>query len=135
MTSKRLQWDSFVDFVTVVWLFFFALGFIRPDLGSLCDTVNLGLLPVFIADLAFKYKKVGDLKIFIRHHWFDILIAVPYFRFLRALRILRAARVIKTAKIAKGGKVTKSAKSTSWIMKKTLKIVKAIKKLKRIFKV
>lgn len=130
MVKVMLRWDRIVDVVTIVWLFFFVLGSIRADLESLCDTINLSLLPIFIADLILKYKRVGKIKTFLRHHWFDILITIPYFRFLRSLRILRISRVIKTARTVK---VVKGYK-TIWIIKEILKFIRAFKKLKRLLK-
>lgn len=117
----KLRWDSIVDLVTIVWLFFFALGLIRPDLGDLCDGVNLALLPVFVADLVFKYKGVKSLKTFLKYHWFDVLITIPYFRFLRALRILRVSRIVGTARAAR-------------MAREMLRFTRAFKKLKSILK-
>ena len=121
MVKVMLRWDRIVDVVTIVWLFFFVLGSVRADLESLCDTINLSLLPIFIADLILKYRRVGKIKTFLRHYWFDILITIPYFRFLRSLRILRISKVVKGYK-------------TIWIIKETLKLIRAFKKLKRLLK-
>lgn len=127
MGVKKLWWDYIVDLITITWLFFFVLGFIRSDLENLCDIINLSLLPVFVTDLVLKYREVKSLRIFLRYYWFDILITIPYFRFLRAFRILkisRAVRTVKTVKIAKGSGVTRT-------IRKILKVIKAVKKLKK----
>jgi len=132
-----MLWDKLVDVVTIVWLFFFVLGFFSPSLESLCSVINLGLLPIFIADLVVRYKRVGSVKRFLRYHWFDILITIPYFRFLRALRILRAiraARILKASRTLKSGKAIIAAKTTLYALRKVGKLVKAIKKVKRVMK-
>ncbi len=126
-----MGWNVFVDLVTVVWLFFFILGFVEPSLEELCGNINLGLLPIFVLDLVVRYRRVGNLKLFLRHHWFDIIIVIPYFRFLRVLRILRAARVARTVKAAKA---VKTMKLEVKYLASIEKWVKAVKKAKRILK-
>jgi len=132
-----MSWNRFVDVVTIIWLLFFALGFLKPELEAPCSMINLGLLPVFIIDLIIRYERVGNVKRFLRYHWLDILVAIPYFRFLRALRIfraIRAARTIKASKILKASKTVTATKTTLYTLKKAEKIVKAVKKVKRILK-
>ncbi len=132
-----MSWDRFVDVVTIIWLLFFALGSFNPGLETLCSTINLSLLPVFIADLIIKYKRVGNAKYFLKHHWLDILTAIPYFRFLRVFRIVRAVRAVrglKASKTLKSGKAVIAAKTMLYTLKKAEKIVKALKKAKRLVK-
>ena len=37
---------------------------------------------VFLVDVIFKYRAIGNWKIFLRKHWFDILLLIPFFRIL-----------------------------------------------------
>ena len=136
----HVSWDEFVDLVTVVWLFVFVIGLVYPDYSSVTDTINLGLLPVFIADLYVGYRRTGDLRTYIRKKWLDILLVIP---FLRILRIIRIIRVVKTVKAVKTmSKTTKIIKTTNTIKTQSLttkasyieKTIKFYKKTKRIIK-
>lgn len=57
------------------------------------------------------------MRTFLKYHWFDVLITIPYFRFLRALRMLRVSRIVVTARVAR-------------IARETLRFTRAFKKLK-----
>jgi len=127
MAREMLRWDRIVDVIAIIWLFFFILGSIRADLESLCDTINLSLLPVFVADLVLKYRRVGKVKTFLKYYWFNILTIIPYFRFSRSLRILgfsRAIRIVRAVKSVEGYKVTQ-------VVKGILKLIRVFKKSKR----
>ena len=130
------RWDLFVDLVTIVWLSVFIIGYLFEEFAELCSNVNLSLLPVFIADLLVKYRRVKSLKVFIRERWFDILTTVPWFRVLRPLRavkVLRTARMVRISKGIKKAKVAKRADVVTEIFELE-KYYKFYRKLKRIFK-
>ena len=84
---------------------------------------------VFLVDVIFKYRAIGNWKIFLRKHWFDILLLIPFFRILRVMRTLRLLRIVKVGKVAKVAKTAKVAKSS-----KAVKPVKVIRNLMRAFK-
>jgi hypothetical protein len=87
--------------------------------------------PIFVLDLVVAYLRIRNFKLFLKKHWFTILITIPWlrvFRVARTLRVLRAARAAKGVKgirAAKAMKITKLAKTT-----KTLKMAKSSKSLK-----
>jgi len=122
-----LRWDRFVDLVTIVWLGVFVVGELLSEYGPVCDCINLALLPVFAADLMVRYRRVGNLRKFLRKHWLDILIVIPYFRFLRLIRL---------AKVVKATKITKPVKTVNpqTVLKKLMKYVKFFKKILRFMK-
>ena len=60
------MWDHFVDFVTVLWLALFFTGIAKPVLTP--ESIELGLLGVFVADLVVKYRRVPHFKTFVRRH-------------------------------------------------------------------
>ena len=65
------------------------------------DTINLSLLPVFVADLYVGYTRVGNLRKFLRERWLDVLAVIPFLRVIRAARILRLARARRVEKALK----------------------------------
>jgi len=95
------SWDFFVDAVIIVWLAVFIIGELYSEYSSWCDLVNIVLLPVFIADLIVRYRRVGSLVPFLKRHWIDILMVIPYMRFLRILRLLRLVRIVRISRTAK----------------------------------
>jgi hypothetical protein len=117
----KLTWSGFVDVITIIWLVIFILTFI--DLGNtinlLLKYILLSFLIIFILDLYILYKRAENFKMFIKKHWFDVLMVIPFFRILRIFRVFKLL------------KVTKSVKSGLKISEKTSK---AIKKTKRIAK-
>ena len=74
---------------------------------------NIVILSVFVADVWVSYRKVRSLKLFVKKHWLDILMVIPYFRVFRIARILRLARFVRIARAAKAiqpAKVVKALK-------------------------
>ena len=79
-------WRIFVDLSTVVWLVVFAL-LLLPD-GRfdtpLVGTLSLALLAVFVADLGVIYYSAKQRPVaFLKGHWVDVLLVIPYFRISR----------------------------------------------------
>ncbi len=94
-------WDALVDAVTVVWLSAFTVGMMYEKYSGVTDTINLSLLPVFVADLYVGYTRVGNLRKFLRERWLDVLAVIPFLRVIRAARILRLARARRVEKALK----------------------------------
>ncbi len=95
---RAKQWRIFVDVATVVWLTLFvvALTPVSPLDTKLADRLGLGLLAVFVADLAVLYYRVNLPAVaFVRRHWLSILLVIPYFRIFRVLRAVRMLRVLR----------------------------------------
>ncbi len=122
------RWTAFVDAATVVWLVLFGLSFVPsgrftppPWLG----TVTLGLLGVFIADLGVTYVRAGLPPVaFLRRHWTDVLLVIPYFRIFRIVRVARGLRVLRLLRMQRATKVVRASQSG-------LDHVKAVKKMRR----
>ncbi len=94
-------WDALVDAATVVWLSAFTVGMMYEKYSGVTDTINLSLLPVFVADLYVGYTRVGNLRKFLRDGWLDVLAVIPFLRVIRAARILRLARARRVEKALK----------------------------------
>ncbi len=117
-------WRIFVDVATVVWLAVFISSFIpsSPLNTASADKLGLGLLGVFVADLCVTYYRAHERPMaFVRHHWFDILLVIPYFRILRVIRVLRFARFLRLLQQPR-------AKAVLRVAKLALNGVKAVKK-------
>ena len=123
-------WDRGIDLVTFVWMVLF-FGSMSGYLGPWTEIAIWGTFPIFVFDLIVAYLRIRNFKLFLKKHWFTILITIPWlrvFRVARTLRILRAARAAKGVKgirAAKAIKITKLAKTT-----KSLKLAKSSKSLK-----
>ena len=123
-------WDRGIDLVTFVWMVLF-FGSMSGYLGSWTEIAIWGTFPIFVFDLIVAYLRIRNFKLFLKKHWFTILITIPWlrvFRVARTLRVLRAARAAKGVKgirAAKAIKITKLAKTT-----KSLKLAKSSKSLK-----
>ena len=90
-----VRWRLFVDIATVVWLLLFVLMLLPGEQfeGLGVRTVSLALLAVFVADLGVTYHRSGERPThFLRTHWLDVLLVIPYFRIFRILRVGRALR-------------------------------------------
>ena len=60
------------------------------------DRISLTLLAVFIADVGVLYYRsnLGPLA-FLRRHWLNVVMVIPYFRIFRVLRVVRFLRVLR----------------------------------------
>jgi hypothetical protein len=56
---------------------------------------------VFAFDLTLKYIHINNYKIFLRKHWFDIILVIPFFRMSGIYRFLILIRVLKLIKIVR----------------------------------
>lgn len=54
--------------------------------------IHILVLLLFLVDLYLEYKKIGDLKIFLRRYWFEILIMIVFSSLGRIFRAFAAAR-------------------------------------------
>ena len=123
--KMAVSWDRFIDLVTVVWLVLFIIGFINSEL--LPANITFMLIGVFVLDLVVKYRRVSNLRTFLRRHWTDVLMVIPYFRILRVLRFGRLLRVLRSLKIAKSGKFPglKSLEAFRRKIRRTIKVALA----------
>lgn len=85
------------------------ISFLDLDLilSQQVDQALLAILPVFVTDLIVKYLRVRDLRELFRNHWWDILVTIPCFRFLRIAGISRAIKLVKVANTSRTSKVVK----------------------------
>jgi len=124
---KILSWPRFVDLVTVIWLAIFILSFFAsPSTESTLRTTNIAILSVFVVDLGVSYWKVKSPSIFLKKHWLDILMVIPYFRIFRIARILhliRFVRIAKSIKIIKMVKAVKAMKVSKWVRFRKVSVI------------
>ena len=120
-----LKWDRFVDCVTVIWLVIFFTNIAKPE--TIPKSIEYGLLSIFVADLVVKYRRVSNFRVFIRRHWSDILMVIPYFRILRFFRLIRFIRILRVARIARVGRYP-GLKAVMGFTKKSLRIIKWTKR-------
>lgn len=113
----KLTWSRFVDIITIVWFVVFILTFFDFDkfFTKILDYTALFLLFIFILDLVFLYKKSDSSRSFLKYHWFDIIMVIPFFRILRIFRVFRLLKVGKSIKAGvkyadKSSKAIKKAK-------------------------
>ncbi len=115
------KWASFVDLMSFLWLSVFSVGLFHNDNNTslLCNYINVALLPVFIVDLIFTYRRSESLQIFLKRRWPDVLMVIPYFRIFRVFRWLKFVRHLRFVNLLKSSKIPKSLK----FIKKTIKAV------------
>jgi len=109
------KWANAVDLTTVGWVTLFLVGLFAFDSDLFGFEEPLISIPefletpweiiawivwgVFVVDVYFKYKASENWKVFLRKHWFDILLLIPFFRLFRILRLLRLLKTLKFAKV------------------------------------
>jgi len=120
-----MWWDRFVDFMTVIWLGVFVVGFVAPPL--IPSNVQLILLAVFVGDLGVKFRRDPDPRTFLRRRWIDILMVIPYFRIFRIIKFVRLLRILKTLRIAKAGRYP-GLKALEQFRRKTKRIAGTLRK-------
>ncbi len=94
------MWDRFIDLVTVFWLAVFFTNLV-VSLGEPFEIILLALISVYVADLGVKYRRVRNLKRFLREHWLSVLMVIPYLRVLRILRLLRLLRFLRFLRVGR----------------------------------
>lgn len=112
---SRVRWNRVVDITTLAWFVMLVVGFMAFDadivgmepaitipawMEPYWDTVNWSTWCVFAADVWFKYRRAPTWKVFLRKHWFDIILLIPFFRILAVLRLLRLLKFLKFVKVA-----------------------------------
>ncbi|MCK4420481.1 hypothetical protein KAW48_01690 [candidate division WOR-3 bacterium] len=125
--SRKEKWSKFVDIATVIWLGIFIIGFFSTGkIAHACDILNIVLLSVFVADLVIIYRSSGSWHVFLKKHWFDILMVIPYFRVFRIFRIFRVLKIVRMGKAARALKATKMATKYSKVLRlgKSNKLIK-----------
>lgn len=116
---KEKNWVIFVDVVTINWLVVFAVGLFTSNkvTAEQCEFITLLLLPVFVIDLFILLKRADNYRTFIKQHWFDILIVIPYFRVFRLLKFARVLRALRLIKFARFLGITRAARKTKRVTK------------------
>ena len=65
------------------------------------DSFLIWTLPIYVADLGVKYKRVGNFRTFLRQHWVSIILTIPWLRALKILRFLRLLRLMRAGRVAR----------------------------------
>lgn len=92
--------------------------------------IQYGLLIYFVVDLLALFSLYEENTVFIRNHWFDILLTVPFVTAFKGLKGLKFLKPVKSMRIWKSLKLGKTAK----ISQKTGKLVKkGRKQLRKLF--
>lgn len=78
---------------------------------------------IFAIDVSLKYRAVRNWKVFLRRHWFDLLLLIPFFRIMKILRILRLLQTAKAARAYKMIKLVKEIRNYFRAYKKTKRFV------------
>ena len=101
--QHSLAWDLVFGALAVVYL---VLG-INADAGNTPSTVALAVLAlIFLGEFAARLYDAPNRYVYVRHHWLDLVSAIPLVGGLRSLRLLRllrlgaALRVLSTAEDA-----------------------------------
>lgn len=72
-----------------------------PEARGWLNHLNWAIWGVFAAEFAFKFAVAPDKRVYMRTHWFDaVVVIVPMFRVVRALRILRVTRAFPLFRLA-----------------------------------
>lgn len=93
------MWDRTIDAVTYAWLGVFTAQFFVSE--PILDSFLIWSLPIYVVDLGVKYKRVGNVRTFLREHWVSILLTIPWLRVLRILRFLRLLRLIRVGRLGR----------------------------------
>jgi len=116
---NEIIWAHSVNGTTVIWLVIFFVGLFAFDSDLFGFEEPLIDFPeewqlyweilswiiwlVFALDVYFKYRSSENWKIFLKKHWFDIILLIPFFRILRVLRLLRLLKTLKFARVGLSG--------------------------------
>ena len=126
-------WDRGIDITTLIWMALFT-GSMTGIFGLWAETAIWVTFPIFVLDLVVAYLRIRDFKLFLRKHWFTILITIPWLRVFRAARALRVFRAARAARGVKGARAAKALKITNRLgmvkSVKTIKLAKSTKSLK-----
>lgn len=112
-----INWPRVVDAATIAWLAVFVIGFLAFDadlvgleplvaipghVEPVWDAINWAIWGVFAVDVFYKYRQSENAKAFLKNHWIDLVLLVPFFRILllfRIARLLRLIRVLRTLEV------------------------------------
>jgi len=127
------KWQITVDIVTFIWLitFLFSL-FTKGETKQYLEYTSYAICILFIIDLIVIYKLSKSIKYFLKNHWFDILLAIPFFRIFRFAKIGKLLRVNKSLKslnrVRKSNRIIESLKSFIEMVDLSTKTKERIKK-------
>jgi hypothetical protein len=89
-----------------VWVILFSVTFFTES--KIVEGLLLVVTVGYILELIFEYKRSESLRSFLRSHWMDILMVIPFFRLVKigkTLKILRYGKKISQALRAAEGTV------------------------------
>lgn len=106
---EQNNWIKTINGVTIFWLILFTVGFLSFDTDLLgldypiiqfpsewevpWEVISWVVWGFFVVDVYFKYKNSKNWKVFIRKHWFDIILLIPFFRIFRLIRLLKLIKI------------------------------------------
>lgn len=64
------------------------------------DHIDLVIIAVFAADLAFKYSRVRKIPKFVRKYWLEIIATIPFFLVFRFTEFLGLQELIERGQVA-----------------------------------
>ena len=89
--------------------------------------IQYTLLLYFVVELIALFMLYEENTVFLKNHWLDILLTVPFITALKGLKGLKFAKSIKSSKLAKSvklGRLTKITQKTGKLYKKGKKQLK-----------
>ena len=102
MKFKSINWNRLVDIITIIWFISFCLSFFTKGyISKVFDILSIFICIFFVIDLLIIYKKSINLFSFIKENWFDILMAIPFFRFLKIFRLAKVGKLRNILKLLK----------------------------------
>lgn len=122
--------DRFLPAVLVMLGLYLYLIFTEPQtiLNSYTMWIQYTLLLYFVTELIVLSMLYENNREFLKNHWFDILLTIPFVTALKGLKGLKFVKSMKSSKLLKSVKLTRITK----IGQKSVKLYKKGKKqLKR----
>tara|TARA_B110000438_G_C15304919_1_gene432781 strand:- start:16 stop:405 length:390 start_codon:yes stop_codon:yes gene_type:complete len=116
---NQIAWARSVNCTTIVWLVVFFIGLFAFDSDLFgfneplidfpsewkpaWELISWVIWGIFVVDVYFKYRDSENWKSFLKNHWFDIILLIPFFRILRILRLFRLLKTMKLFKVGLSG--------------------------------
>ena len=91
--------------------------------------IQYTLLLYFVVELIALFMLYEENTVFLKNHWLDILLTLPFISALKGLKGLKFAKSLKSSKLAKSIKLTKLTRITQKTGKLYKKGRKQLKKL------
>lgn len=90
--------------------------------------IQYTLLFYFVVELIALFMLYEENAVFLKNHWLDILLTVPFITALKGLKGLKFAKPIKSSKMLKSFKLSKVTRITQKTGKLYKKVEKQLKK-------